>query len=145
MVRLKHRYVLGQILLDPAGSQSGNGVHSRDVLAAVKEKVQTLYGDVGAGQFGASMAVKYIDEDSLIFVLRTSRESETETRYAMSTVDTLKGSSVSLRALGVCGSARTAITELSDLMYSASDGNVAGGKGMTRQQVEEDLLNSIEL
>ena len=115
------------------------------MLAAVKEKVQTLYGDVGAGQFGASMAVKYIDEDSLIFVLRTSRESETETRYAMSTVDTLKGSSVSLRALGVCGSARTAITELSDLMYSASDGNVAGGKGMTRQQVEEDLLNSIEL
>lgn len=122
MVRLKHRYVVGQVLLlnGSAGDGSTSGregdLHPRDIVGAVKEKLQLLYGDVGGGQYGAALALKYLDTTALIFVLRSSRDGETQTRFAMTAVDSIKSIPLSIRTLACCGSVRTTKTKLRELL-----------------------------
>jgi len=51
MVRLKHRYIIAQIL--PSVSVKFNAIHrfhpvtSRDVQASLRAAIQELYGDIG--------------------------------------------------------------------------------------------------
>ena len=124
MVRVKHRYIIGQILLDP-GNYVGEGgiLVSRDLIAAIREKIQVLYGDVGAGEFGTNMAVRYFDGNvesgSKILVLRTPREGEIQTKYAMTSVQSIKHMNVCIRSLATCGSARTARSKLIELLSIA--------------------------
>ena len=125
MVRLKHRYVVGQALL--LDSRQGGGsnsaregdLHPRDIVGAVKDKLQLLYGDMGGGQYGSALALKYLDSDSLIFVLRSSRDGETQTRFAMTAVDSIKSIPLSIRTLACCGSVRTTRSKLGELLCIA--------------------------
>lgn len=51
MVRLKHRFIIAQIL--PAVSVKYNAIHkfrpitSRDIQASLRAAIQELYGDIG--------------------------------------------------------------------------------------------------
>ena len=105
MVRLKHRYIICQALEQPvlsvaAANHNHNHNHSgepdRDAIAAkdvskvIKEKVELLYGEVGAGSYGNAALVKAFDVHARIFVVRTAREAEDQLRLALASVNTVK-------------------------------------------------------
>ena len=141
MVRVKHRYIIGQILLDP-GYPVGEGgiILGRDLIAAIRERVQTLYGDVGAGEFGTNMAVRYFDGNvergSKILVLRTPREKEMQTKFAMASVQSIKHINVCIRSLATCGSTRTARSKLIELL------SIAWGRKLSD---DEEQFKDLEL
>ena len=108
MVRLKHRYIVGQMLLDPSytalssssspssSSKSAsvdiiNNITSRELNSAVLETIQRLYGDVGTGSFGmGTTGVRYIDPVSKIYVIRTSREDLEQVQFALTCMNQVK-------------------------------------------------------
>ena len=103
MVRLKHRYLICQVL----GESHQLEIDDKDVIFSLRSCIQTLFGDVGAGEFGNSAVVKLFDAKSKIFVLRVSRESEIDMRFALSCVNTIKKSAAIIRTIATTGSTRT--------------------------------------
>ena len=122
MVRVKHRYVIGQVMLEPNVVKT-EVIQGRDLLAAIREKVQALYGDVGAGEFGTTTVLRYFDGNvetgSKILVLRTPREREAQMKFVMRSVQSIKSTNVCIRSLATCGSARTARQKLVELLSIA--------------------------
>lgn len=125
MVRLKHRYLIGQILEDPmsaslnslssSSSSSSTEVEitSRDIQISLMEMIQSLYGDVGTGSFGANTAVKFYDKSCHVYLIRTSREHLHMVQFALTCMNTVKrGGSVVLRTLEIAGSSRTCKVKL---------------------------------
>jgi RNase P/RNase MRP subunit POP5 len=110
-MRLKFRYLIYQLLSDGGDSKNDN-ISQRDVLFAVKDKVQALFGDVGAGLFGQGALIKLYDDYSRVFVLRVPREQEMEMRVAICSISQLRNSLVVVRLLAVCGCGRTALDKL---------------------------------
>jgi len=106
MVRLKHRYVISQALLDPVAGGAEASLTARDILAALRDKLHQVYGDYGA-RHASGLAIRFFDEHTLLFVLRTSRESETEVRFALALVTAVKKANLVIRGLKICGSVRT--------------------------------------
>ena len=106
MVRLKHRYIICQALEQPvlavaavaasSSGSNGNGDPDRDAIVAkdvskvIKEKVELLYGEVGAGSYGNAALVKAFDVHARIFVVRTAREAEDQLRLALASVNAVK-------------------------------------------------------
>ena len=112
-MRLKRRYVICQALTaDDIDSNSNNDLNPRDLLVAVKEKVEALFGDIGMGSFGTLSMIPFFDPKSKIFVLRTSREGETNVRLALSCISAVKGRNLIIRSLAVSGSNRTCTEKL---------------------------------
>ena len=111
MVRSKHRYVVAQLLLDPSLGEPEE-LSGRDVISAVREQLQLLYGDMGAGEFGGNTLLKFYDANTQMFVVRTAREAEHQVRLALSTVTQIKQNSLVVRSLGVAGSSRTCLDKL---------------------------------
>jgi len=119
MVRLKHRYVISQVLIDPTfGCADVSILTAREILAVLREKIQQVFGDCGA-RHASGLAIRFFDEHTLIFVLRTSRESETEVRFAMSLITTIKKINLVVRGLKICGSVRTCTQRLKEVLEVA--------------------------
>ena len=99
MVRLKHRYLVGQVLFDPMGttptintsasssscfpsssttSHTVGEISQRDLQYALGKELQRLFGDVGVGMFGLGTSFRYFDPRSYLYVVRTSREERRE-------------------------------------------------------------------
>lgn len=114
MVRLKHRYVVCQVLLND--STQGTILSARDVVAALRSSIQTLFGDMGAGGFGNSATIKFFDDKSRIFVVRIPRESEIEVRFALTSINTINKTPLVLRTLRIAGSSRTCLQSLDELL-----------------------------
>jgi RNase P/RNase MRP subunit POP5 len=113
MVRLKHRYLIGQLIPDLYGAQ---GFVMVDIFHAVRDKFLELHGDVNFGLFGKFMALKFFDADSNLFVIRISREGINLLRLALACVTTVKRQPCVLRSVRLCGSGRTCKTELLKLI-----------------------------
>lgn len=121
MVRLKHRYVICQILEDVPSTK--NIYTTSDIMNAIKDKLSAFMGDYGAMY---SCQVKYYDLESRIFIVRTSREAEIHMKAAISMVNTIKKSNIIVRSLASCGSSRSCIEKLKillDLFISANTNN----------------------
>ena len=93
-MRLKHRYVVAQLLLDPSLGEPEE-LSGRDVISAVREQLQLLYGDMGAGEFGGNTLLKFYDANTQMFV-----------------VTQIKQNSLVVRSLSVAGSSRTCLDKL---------------------------------
>jgi RNase P/RNase MRP subunit POP5 len=129
MVRIKHRYIVGQILFDP-NVEVQEGTQGRDIVSAIREKVQILYGDVGLGEFGVSTVIKYYDQSGIdsstqLFVIRTAREAVDNLLFVMSNITTIRKNTVVLRSLDVCGSVRTCMASMRNLIGIAVDASHA--------------------
>jgi RNase P/RNase MRP subunit POP5 len=113
MVRLKHRYLVYQILTDNNNSFPSSS--SRDINNLVRDKIQALYGDVGFGSFGISCHVKFFDPKYLICVIRVPREFENEVRFSIVTICVFNRVNVVMRILSVAGCERTCKSKLQEL------------------------------
>lgn len=107
-MRIKYRYLIYQALSAGDNAEASQ----KDVAFILREKIQQLFGDVGAGTFGASAILKLFDDRSKVFVVRVSRDHEMDVRVALCTVTELKKTPVVLRLLAVAGCTRTALDKL---------------------------------
>lgn len=149
MVRIKHRYIIGQLLFDPSQAQVDE-IASRDVINAIREKLQMLFGDIGAGEFGGNTIIKFYDANTQIFVVRTAREAEHNVRLAMATVSNLKRNALIIRTLSVAGSGRTCLDKLKILLSRALEADAYTSSmddttRLKRQSQYQTLLQTLEL
>ena len=107
MVRLKHRYIICQQILDSPNS-SVNLISSRDIIQAIREKIQILFGDIGSGEIGHNSIIKYYDDIvTRIFVIRIPREAEQSLWFTLSCITQIKNISMIIRVLDCCSCVRT--------------------------------------
>jgi RNase P/RNase MRP subunit POP5 len=158
MVRLKHRYIVGQVLFDRA-AKGADEIAGKDLLAAVRDKISQFYGEIGTAQLSSSLAVKFHDAETNkgdenggsgathVFVLRCSREAEESVRFAMSTVSTVRKTTLIMRSLAVSGSSRTCISTTANLLDRAVDADWTMGeveKKDKKARLRQVLTNSLE-
>lgn len=106
MVRLKHRYLIGQIVDEIAN----NCIYSlQDLTLILKEKLFILFGDYSS-MFMVS--IRYCDNESKLFVVRTSRSFEIQVKTALSLISNCKKNNIIIRTIATCGSVRTCIERL---------------------------------
>lgn len=117
MVRIKHRYIICQILPDqPTQVTPSTAFTIRDVLKEFRDKIQILFGDVGAGDIGQNSTIKYFDNNiTNIFVLRVPREYEQYACFALNTITSLKNLSLIIRVVNIAGCGRTVNKELQSI------------------------------
>lgn len=114
MVRLKHRYILAQILEYSKNSKiSPIPLSARDILNSLREKVIELYGDIGVGDISQNSSIRFYDTECLhIFVMKVPREVESMACFALSCIQGIRGQSAVIRTIGVSGSDRTCRNDL---------------------------------
>ena len=163
-MRLKHRYIICQALDQPSSSNSSSSSSSnngminvtvsdftaKDIQYSIREKVESLFGEVGAGSYGSSSIVKGFDTYSRIFVVRSQREAETNVRLAISCVTSIKYKSMVIRTLSVAGSVRTCSNKLRDFFtINVESGSPIGLLSETQKQARRDhytaILTNLEL
>ena len=155
-MRLKHRYIICQALDQPSQSNppssSSSGINAtvsdftaKDVQYSIREKVESLFGEVGAGSYGSSSIVKGFDTYSRIFVVRTQRDAETNLRLAISCVTSIKNKSMIIRTLSVAGSVRTCSNKLRDFFTINVESCSTEGQKQSRRDHYAAILTNLEL
>ena len=167
MVRLKHRYLVGQVLFDPMGttptintsasssscfpsssttSHTVGEISQRDLQYALGKELQRLFGDVGVGMFGLGTSFRYFDPRSYLYVVRTSREESMKVQFALTCISEIKrgGSTVNvvLKTLGISGSTRTCKAFLMKQLTTSSSAHRNTGEGYCFSQ---EQINRLEL
>lgn len=115
MVRLKHRWIVAQILNEQLGASE---LSSQEIQVVLREKIQTLYGDVGAGSFGNMTIVRFFNKETNIFVVRSTRDAYKDVWFAMSCISAIQRMNVVIRVIRVSGSVRTCVNFLQDIFES---------------------------
>ena len=111
MVRLKYRYVIGQILTENSYEDSII-ISPNELISAMREKIQLLFGDVGYGRFGNFTSIKFFDKYSLLFVIRAGREFLCDLWLSLSCITVIQKISICIRALKIASCARTCVMHL---------------------------------
>jgi RNase P/RNase MRP subunit POP5 len=76
MVRLKHRYIISQLILEQ--SSLNNDISVQDILNCIRDRINELCGDLGMGRFGKIL----LFQD---FPISFTRRKRIRTRYQIST------------------------------------------------------------
>jgi RNase P/RNase MRP subunit POP5 len=146
-MRLKRRYIICQALAsEEQDSGAGDEYNARDLLSVIKEKVEALFGDIGVGCFGTLSIIPLFDMKSKIFVLRTSREAETNIRFALSCITAIKTKVLIIRTLSVSGSARSCTEKLQTTFQTLVDSsNFNESSKAEQRQFYTKLMTNFEL
>ena len=145
-MRLKRRYIICQALALEESDAAGEEYNGRDLQNSIKEKVESLFGDVGLGSFGTLSLITLFDVKSKIFVMRTSREAEANVRLALSCVTSVKTKALILRTLGIAGCARTCTEKLRVTFNTLVSNSRADEATKTeRHSFYANLLSNVEL
>ena len=140
MVRLKHRYLIGQVI-DDSSIFSVDAAHqsvitSRDIQSTFADTICKLYGDVGSGAFGSSTAVKYFDQNLNVYVIRTSRDHLTQVQFALTCMTSAKKTSnLIFQTLAVAGSARTCKDKLLEILRACVGVHCAGDESRREELI----------
>uniref|UniRef100_A0A131XEA8 Ribonuclease P/MRP protein subunit POP5 n=1 Tax=Hyalomma excavatum TaxID=257692 RepID=A0A131XEA8_9ACAR len=114
MVRLKHRYILTEILWkdwrNPHICQLP--VTEKDMYVCVRKAVHFLHGDFGLGVTKFNLAVKFFNPYTRVFLLRTRRGAHTLTLSALPFVKKIKDEAATLRVLRLTGTIRSCLRYL---------------------------------
>lgn len=146
-MRIKHRYIICQAIeAENSNSMNSEEYSARDLQNVIKEKVESLYGDVGVGSFGSTSLIKAFDNASKIFVLRTTREAEINLRLAISCINTVKDKNLILRTLAVAGSSRTCGEKLRTIFItSVENSNFSESVKIERLQFYSNVMSNLVL
>jgi len=119
MVRFKNRYLLVEIVWDEWVVSSHNGeptqspptlkpsINASLLIQLIKTKTLDYFGDLGLASLLWSLSVKYLNEATGIFIIRTSREYFRITWGAMTFITSINNRPASLRVLHVAGTIRS--------------------------------------
>lgn len=129
MVRLKHRYILFDILYPPSsdprtGQQrekfqtfssspkdtllslhetSPNAINARSIASLLKSVVQDHFGDFGGGTIGLLIIVKYFSNRTSTGIIRCSRTNFHQVMAALALVTKVDNFNVVMRCVHVSG------------------------------------------
>ncbi|CAK9438092.1 uncharacterized protein LODBEIA_P24130 [Lodderomyces beijingensis] len=115
MVRVKHRYILFEILYPPSASPSSadfhelaksqqscllalhkptpSGITQRTILHAIRKSLEIHYGDIAAGSAGQLMSVRYFSNKTSTGIIRCDRDQLNWVVGAMTLVTKLRENS----------------------------------------------------
>ena len=143
MVRVKHRYLICQVMLEPTGKQSD--FSAKDILIAIKDRLQLLFGDIGSGTIGSHLIIKFFDAQSCIFVIRTMRDSVNDAWFALSCTNEIKKQACTIRCLNMCGCERTCFGDLKRLLevYVRNANSCSRPNSTSGQMNEEEISRKI--
>lgn len=147
-MRIKHRYIICQALEDPNNSTTTTREEftARDLQNVIKEKVESLFGDIGAGSFGTNSLIRSFDINSKIFIVRTSRDAETNLRLAISCITTIKNKNISIRTLGVAGCSRSCTAQLQSIFTTLIvSSNYNEETKVEREKFYANVISNLEL
>ena len=147
-MRLKHRFVICQPLDDITSFPMDNEQKytARDLQICIRDKIETLFGDIGVGSYGAMTLIKAFDLNSRIFVVRTSRDAEKYVRLAISCITSIKNRNLIIRTLNVAGSTRTCTDKLRCLFRVYVEHNCKSDtEKQERHQYYSNVLSNLDL
>jgi RNase P/RNase MRP subunit POP5 len=100
-MRLKHRYIIAQILLNSNYKQNEQ-ITTRDLINAFRDKATTLFGEVGAGEFANHANIKFFDDECLnVFIMRVARDAEVNACFAFTCITAVNTVNVTIRVLNI--------------------------------------------
>lgn len=150
MVRLKHRYIVAQVIVDASNKfqPAKTTVNARDIQSVIRDKIQELYGDVGLGEFGQASYIKYYDAKySSILVLKTTRDAQIKVHFALSCISEVSEVHLMIRSLSVNSCPRTCMESLKKLfaLHFAVAEFSSEAEKLNAVQVVEKNLAALEL
>mmetsp|Transcript_16357 Transcript_16357/g.22108 ORF Transcript_16357/g.22108 Transcript_16357/m.22108 type:complete len:138 (+) Transcript_16357:30-443(+) len=74
MVRIKQRYILGELVFADSNSVDSN-ITQKKVLENFRRVVHELYGDVGLAKIQPNFLIKFWNVTTRIFILRVGRDN----------------------------------------------------------------------
>lgn len=105
MVRLKHRYLLTEVIfLDNLVDSS---MKAGDIQRTLKDAVAQAHGDYGMGCVTPSLQVKYFNPQTCISLIRISRDHYETLWSAMTFVTSIKKRNCILRVIHLSGTIRS--------------------------------------
>jgi ribonuclease P/MRP protein subunit POP5 len=147
LMRLKHRYLIAQILSNEAKDfDDSSSITSKEIISAIRDSIQELYGDVGMGTFGVSAIIKYFDPNATrrVFIVRVNREFITQVWYAISITSAIKKYACTLRCLCVAGSLRTCSKKALSLMSEHFGADLNDNSNEEYSRIRTRILESLQ-
>ncbi|KAA1091857.1 hypothetical protein PGTUg99_011081 [Puccinia graminis f. sp. tritici] len=94
MVRFKNRYLLIQLIYGPhesstigsnhqPGPSGTKQVNEKSLIDLIRQSIQLNFGDLGAGEAGADLTVKYYSPTTSNLILRCKRDQVTKVRASL--------------------------------------------------------------
>lgn len=74
-----------------------------------------LYGDCGYGSCALNTFVRHVDQDSLVYVVRTPKDQYLDCSFALTCITDVKKTPVVLRTLRVASCTRTCLKYMDDI------------------------------
>eukprot|EP00038_Savillea_parva_P031920 m.91886 g.91886 ORF g.91886 m.91886 type:complete len:150 (-) comp9932_c0_seq1:1900-2349(-) len=138
MVRLKHRYLLTEIIF--ADDKIDASIKSGDILRAVKAGVQTAHGDYGTACVVPSLQLKYFNRHTRVMLLRVSRDHYEMLWSALTLVTVFDKRECLMRVLHVAGTIRSCQRHLLRHQQLALKAMVAQATNPVEKREMEKLL-----
>ncbi|XP_042479212.1 probable ribonuclease P/MRP protein subunit POP5 isoform X3 [Macadamia integrifolia] len=92
MVAFKNRYMVMEVLLDPAKDLSKDDpitISQTNIVKAIKDSILVNFGECGLAASLGSLQVKYVNPITKLCIIRTSREEYQKVWSAMTMVRTI--------------------------------------------------------
>ncbi|KAK6200407.1 Rpp14/Pop5 family-domain-containing protein [Scheffersomyces amazonensis] len=123
MVRIKHRYILFEVLYPPTKSgedsetfsnsqvdalltlhqSSPSTINGKLIVSILRKSIQTYYGDQGAGTAAVSTIVKYWSNKTSTGIIRCDRSAVQMVVGALTLIDKLDNQNIIIRCTHISG------------------------------------------
>jgi RNase P/RNase MRP subunit POP5 len=142
MVRLKHRFLIGQILpVYQKGESAQHRVYNlHKIIDLIRQKISELYGEMGIGDFGQQLVIKYYEQEySRLLVIKIPRGHQKHVQFALSCISSIEETPVTIRTLHTSSCPRTCIQKLTPMIKTFIEHNPK----VKNLNVEEALLQTL--
>jgi RNase P/RNase MRP subunit POP5 len=149
MVRLKHRYLIAQILPLYQRSSGTDGSNQKiisinRILELVRQKILELYGEMGIGDFGQQLVIKYYEHEySRILVIKVPRGCQKHVQLALSCISTVDDVPLIIRTLHTSSCPRTCLGKLTPLIKRYVEFNPKVKHAGVEDQLLKTMTNAL--
>jgi len=105
MVRLKHRYLLTEIIF--ADGKSDASMKSKDIGRVLKDSLELVHGSYGLGSVIGSLQVKYFNPVTSVALIRVSRDNYDILWSAMTFITQMRKRECLFRVIHLGGTIRS--------------------------------------
>jgi len=135
MVRFKNRYLLVEVIF-PEGVEKPN-VTEGLLFTIIKDSLAANFGEVGWGQVGGSLNIKYLSRTTGLAIVRTSRPTLSTVWAAITFIRSIKGVECCPRIIHVGGTIRK--TQQAAIRYDRQLILASDPSGAAEASVPEDV------
>ena len=138
MVRVKNRYIFGEVLLSSRSGSQGQNLTASIFLKSLKQNLQEIFGDFIQGKADGWLNVLHYNPDTRFFVLRTPRDVARQVWGGLTMIHRFETCQVSIRVVGISGSMRSLLKKTDEYISQVIIGSRhAALPHMTRLRIVE--------